>query len=102
MYSFLLGRNVIRFEKELHLFLFPIKQSGKTKCWPFKPPRISVLMCRNKMASGYIMIVCKNQKVLSKLNYLLFLLNAANEPSTSNNSSSWRQWTCIQPFLANY
>lgn len=43
----------------------------------------------------------QNWKVLSKLNYLLFVLNAVNKLSTLNSSSSWLQWRCIQPLLAN-
>lgn len=100
MYSFLLGRNVIRFEEELHLLFLMFYKAIETKCWAFKPLSISALIV--EMGGFWLNIDCvQNQKILSKLNYLLFRFNAVNKPSTLNNSSSWLQWRCIQPLLAN-
>lgn len=62
----------------------------KTKYWAFKPLSISASIV--EMEGFWLNIDCvQNQKVLSKLNYLLFLFNAANKLSTLNNSSSWLQ-----------
>lgn len=86
----MLGRNVVRFEEELHLLFLMFYKAIETKCWAFKPLSISVSIV--EMDGFWLNIDCvQNQKVLSKLNYLLFLFNAVNKPSTLNNSSSWLQ-----------
>lgn len=87
----MLGRNVVRFEEELHLLFLMFYKAIETKCWAFKPLSISVSIV--EMDGFWLNIDCvQNQKVLiSKFNYLLFLFNAVNKPSPLNNSSSWLQ-----------